>query len=134
MGLGDADAHARAAGDGPAIAGPADDGIDGPVQAGAQQDSGVPGVQLADGLRAAVPGGMMAGREIGAGVKLGRRQNAAVRSGMAVISAPRQIQGSPAGRRAPGKRSIGPVRAAGVQMPSGAGQPPGDHGHVGKDG
>ena len=55
----------------------------------------------------------MAGREIGAGAKLGRRQNAAVRSGMAVISAPRQIQGSPAGRRAPGKRSIGPVRAAG---------------------
>ena len=44
VGLGDADAHARAAGDGPAIAGPADDGIDGPVQAGAQQNSGVPGV------------------------------------------------------------------------------------------
>ena len=59
----------------------------------------------------------MAGGEIGAGVKLGRRQNAEVRSGMAVISAPQQIQGAPAGRRAPGKRSIGTVRAAVREMP-----------------
>ena len=75
----------------------------------------------------------MAGREIGAGVKLGRRQNAAVRSGMAVISAPQQIQGSPAGRRAPGKRSIGTARAAGMQMPSGAGQPSRHHRDVAQD-
>ena len=34
VGLGDADAHARDAGDGRAIAGPAHDGVDGPVQAG----------------------------------------------------------------------------------------------------
>ena len=76
----------------------------------------------------------MAGGEIGAGVKLGRRQNAAVRSGMAVIFRATADTGSPAGRRAPGKRSIGTVRAAGVQMPSGAGQPSRHHGHVGKDG
>ena len=76
----------------------------------------------------------MAGGEIGAGVELGRRQDAAVRPGMAVIFPPRQKQRPLAGRRAPGKRSIGTMRAAGVQMPSGAGQPSRHHGHVGKDG
>ena len=75
-----------------------------------------------------VRGNLHAARERGPG------QRVAFRPHVPVVAGPRQVEGALAGRRAPGKRSVGPVRAAAREMPAGAREPSGHLRHVCENG
>ena len=131
LGLLDTDSHASASGRRAAFA-PAHHRIDRPIQRQSEHRR-VPGMQLADGRRTALPRRMEGRRDLDARRHRRRRQQPAVRSAMPVIAPPRQPDRPLLRRRPRCKRAVGPVRPAARQMPAGPGQPSRDHRHIGTD-
>ena len=128
-GLGDADPHPGPALN-PSAGRPRDHGVHRAIQRRRKKDGGVPGVQLPGARRAAVPGGMQAGRDLHARGKLRRGEHAAVPPPAAVISRPRQEDGPPIRRGARCERGVRSGSAAAREMPARARQPARDHRHV----
>ena len=134
VGLGDADPHGGAASQF-AAAGPANDGVDGGVEVGAEEYGNVSGVELPCGVTAFVPCGMklggyvecrfllVGGEGVGAWVTL-----------VVVVAGPRQEDVASLGARALRECSVGAGGAAAVQVPSFAVEPLGNGFHVVEDG
>ena len=134
VGLGDADPHGGAASQ-LAAAGPADDGVDGGVEVGAEEYGNVSGVELSCGVTALVPCGMKRGGHVEGGFLAVRGEGlGAWVTLVLVVAGPRQEDVASVGARALGERSVGAVGAAAVQAPSLAAEPLGHGLHVVEDG
>ena len=133
MGLGDADGHACATGDRAAARRSGHHRMDRSLKGVRKQYRRVSGMQLLDGGRTPVPGGMQGGRNIHARRQRRRRQHPTVRPPVPVVAPPRQPDGPLAGRRARCERPVGSLRPGACQMPADPRQPSRHYRHVAHD-
>ena len=106
---------------------------DGALQTGSVHDGGIAGMQRPDAPGTFRPGRMQQRGEFLGRVAFHGRENPAVGAGVAVVARPGKVQGAGVGGSPVGKGPVGPVRPAGVEVPAGALQPPGDARHVGEN-